>query len=139
MRGQASLVGDAGNGANGGSLVAISGGKPLPPADEQRRLRVLLVDGQDLIHWGFKMLLASESWVERFVAAHNSAQALELTRRYHPHVAVVDMHLGLESGAELVGEIRTASPDTRVLLMATFDRVSAHSAKSVGASGFVPK
>jgi DNA-binding NarL/FixJ family response regulator len=139
MRGQASLVGDAGNGANGSSLVAISGGKPLPPADEQRRLRVLLVDGQDLIHWGFKMLLAAEPWVERFVAAHNSAQALELARRYQPHVAIVDLQLGGESGADLCEQIREVSPVTRVLLMSAVDRVSAHSAKAVGGAGFVPK
>src|SRR3954452_23487676 len=135
-RGQASLVGDAGNGANGSSLVAISGGKPLPAADEQRRLRVLLVDGQDLIHWGFKMLLAAEQWVERFVSAHNSAQALELTRRYQPHVAVIDLQLGGGSGADLCEQIHDSSPATRVLLMSAADRVSAHSAKAVGASGF---
>jgi two-component system response regulator DesR len=119
--------------------VAIAGGKPLPPADEQRRLRVLLVDGQDLIHWGFKMLLAAESWVERFVAAHNSIQALELARRYQPHVAVIDLQLGGESGADLCEQMSEASPGTRVLLMSGVDRVSAHSAKAVGASGFVPK
>src|SRR5919199_931150 len=139
MRGEASLVADAGNGANSGSLVAISGGKPLPPADEQQRLGGLLVDGQDLIHWGFKMPRAAEPWVERFVAAHNSTQALELARRYQPHVAVIDLQLGGESGADLCEQIREASPATRVLLMSAADRVSAHSAKAVGASGFVPK
>ena len=118
----------------------INGGKPLPPADEQRRLRVLLVDGQDLIHWGFKMLLSAETWVERFVSAHNSAQALELARRYQPHVAVVDLQLsGTDSGAELCNQFRAVSPDTRVLLMSAVDRVSAHSARAVGAAGFVPK
>jgi DNA-binding NarL/FixJ family response regulator len=133
------LTGDTASGPNGSSLLAIHGGKPLPPADEQRRLRVLLVDGQDLIHWGFKMLLASESWVERFVAAHTSEQALELARRYQPHVAVVDLQLSGESGAELCEQIRDSSPATRVLLMSAVDRVSAHSAKAVGAAGFVPK
>jgi DNA-binding NarL/FixJ family response regulator len=132
------VTGDAVGEASGG-LVMINGGKPLPAADEQRRLRVLLVDGQDLIHWGFKMLLSSESWVERFVAAHNSTQALELARRYEPHVAVVDLHLTGESGAELCEQIRSASPSTRVLLMSAVDRVSAHSARAVGAAGFVPK
>jgi DNA-binding NarL/FixJ family response regulator len=131
--------GDASSEAGGSALLAINGGRPLAPADEHRRLRVLLVDGQDLIHWGFKMLLSAESWVERFVAAHNSAQALELARRYQPHVAVVDMQLTGESGADLCEEIRKASPATRVLLMSSVDRVTAHSAKAVGAAGFVPK
>jgi DNA-binding NarL/FixJ family response regulator len=121
-----------------GALVAYSA-KPLPPADEQRRLRVLLVDCQDLIHWGFKMLLAAEPWVERFVSAHDATQALELARRYHPHVAVIEMQLGRESGADLCEQIRAAVPSIRVLLMSGTDRVSAHSAKAVGASGFVPK
>jgi two-component system response regulator DesR len=125
--------------ATGGALLTANGGKSLPPADEQRRLRVLLADGQDLIHWGFKMLLAAEPWVERFVAAHNSAQALELARRYHPHVAVVDLQLAGESGADLCEGIRKSSPSTRVLLMSGARGVSAHSARSVGASGFVPK
>jgi DNA-binding NarL/FixJ family response regulator len=133
-----SLASEAVSGPSGG-LGVIDGGKALPPADEQRRLRVLLVDGQDLIHWGFKMLLSSESWVERFVAAHNSAQALELARRYQPHVAVIDLQLRGESGAELCEQIREASPTTRVLLMSAVDRVSAHSARAVGAAGFVPK
>jgi two-component system response regulator DesR len=123
----------------GSTLLHVNGGRSLPAADEQRRLRVLLVDGQDLIHWGFKMLLAAESWVERFVAAHNSAQALELARRYQPHVAVIDLQLAGESGAELCERIRDGAPGTRVLLMSSVDRVSAHSAKAVGASGFVPK
>src|SRR5436853_4770481 len=95
-------------------LLVINGGKSLPPADEQRRLRVLLVDTQDLIHWGFKMLLAAEPWVERFVAAHNATHALELARRYHPHVAVIDMQLGRESGADVCEQIRASVPETRV-------------------------
>ncbi|HEX8074402.1 MAG TPA: response regulator transcription factor [Thermoleophilaceae bacterium] len=123
----------------GGTLLQANGGRTLPPGDEQRRLRVLLVDGQDLIHWGFKMLLAAESWVERFVAAHTAAQALELARRYQPHVAVIDLQLSGESGAELCERIRESSRGTRVLLMSGVDRVSAHSARAVGASGFVPK
>jgi two-component system response regulator DesR len=123
----------------GGVLLQANGGKTLPRDDEQRQLRVLLVDGQDLIHWGFKMLLAEETWVERFVAAHTSAQALELAGRYQPHVAVIDLHLPGESGAELCEQMRDASRSTRVLLMSAVDRVSAHSARAVGASGFVPK
>ena len=121
------------------SALDAYGVKPLPPADEQRRLRVLLADCQDLIHWGFKMLLAAEPWVERFVSAHNATQALELARRYHPHVAVIEMQLGRESGADVCEQIRSAVPGTRVLLMSGMDRVSGHSAKAVGASGFVPK
>jgi DNA-binding NarL/FixJ family response regulator len=115
-------------------------GGTFNPGDEHRRLRVLLLDDEDVVHWGFRMLLANETWVERFHAAHTLAQALELARRHGPHVAVIDAVLGGESGADACEQIREASPDTNVLLMASGgERISAHSAKSVGASGFVPK
>ena len=64
---------------------AIDRGRTLPAGDG-RRLRVLLLDGQDLVHWGFKTLLAAEHWVERFVAAHSADEAIELARRHAPHV-----------------------------------------------------
>ena len=111
----------------------------MSPGDENRRLRVLLVDDEDVVHWGFRMLLSGESWVERFYAAHNPAQALELARRHEPHVAVVDLMLGGESGADVCERMSSVSPSTRVLLMSGNERVSGHSARAVGASGFVPK
>ena len=125
--------------AGADALAATIDGKGLAPGDERRRLRILLVDHHDLVHWGFEMLLSTEPWVERFLAALGTAQALELARRYNPHVAVIELMLGGESGAEACERIREASPDTRVLLMSGLDRISVSSAKSVGASGFVPK
>ncbi len=111
----------------------------VKPDDEDRKLRVLLVDDEDVVHWGFRMLLASETWVERFHAAHTPAQALELAQRYEPHVALIDLMLSGESGADTCEQIREVSPTTRVLLMSGIERVSAQSARSIGASGFVPK
>ena len=111
----------------------------LDPGDEQRRLRVLLVDDEDVVHWGFRKLFADENWIERFDLAYNAEEALGLVARYEPHVAMVDLMLGGESGADLCERIRAASPETRVLLMSGVERISAQSARAVGASGFVPK
>ena len=111
----------------------------LSPSDEHRRLRVLLVDDEDVVHWGFRMLLSTETWVERFHAAHTSTAALALATRYEPHVAMIDLMLGGESGADVCERIREISPSTRVLLMSGVERISAQSARAVGASGFVPK
>jgi DNA-binding NarL/FixJ family response regulator len=111
----------------------------VKPSDEHRRLRVLLVDDEDVVHWGFRMLLSGETWVERFHSAHTPNQALELAQRYEPHVAMVDLMLAGESGADVCERLREASPSTRVLLMSGLERISPQSARAVGASGFVPK
>jgi DNA-binding NarL/FixJ family response regulator len=118
-------------------LARVNGS--VSPGDEHRRLRVLLLDDEDVVHWGFRMLLSGETWVERFHAAYTVPQALELARRHEPHVALVDLTLAGESGADACERLREESPATRVLLMSSGERISAHSARSVGASGFVPK
>jgi two-component system response regulator DesR len=75
-----------------------------------RRLRVLVVDDHDVVHWGFRLMLGEQPWVERFLAARTSEEALVMTRRYTPHVALVDLFLGTESGAEVCRQLREASP-----------------------------
>ncbi|HET6447734.1 MAG TPA: response regulator transcription factor [Conexibacter sp.] len=107
--------------------------------NEERRLRVLVVDDHDVVHWGFRQLLGEQSWVERCLAARNATEAIELTHRYRPHVALVDLFLGSESGADLCETIREQSPETRVLLISGAGRISPKAAKAAGASGFVSK
>ena len=109
------------------------------PLNDDRRLRVLVVDDHDVVHWGFRLLLGEQSWVERCIAARNATEALELTRRYSPHVALVDLFLGSESGADICESIRAAAPETRVLLISGAGRISPMAAKAAGASGFVSK
>jgi len=104
-----------------------------------RRLRVLVVDDHDVVHWGFRLLLADLPWVERCLTARNDSQARELARRYEPHVALVDLFLGEQSGAELCETLRREVPSTRVLLISGAGWISSQAARVAGASGFVSK
>ncbi len=104
-----------------------------------RKLRVLVVDDHDVVHWGFRVLLLEQPWVERCLAARTGAEALALVASFEPHVALVDLFLAGESGAELCESIRKASPSTRVLLISGAGRMSAAAARAAGASGFVSK
>jgi DNA-binding NarL/FixJ family response regulator len=99
----------------------------------------MVVDDHDVVHWGFRLLLSEQPWVERCLTARSADEALELTRRYEPHVALVDLFLGEQSGAELCEDIREQSPMTRVLLISGAGWISPQAAKAAGASGFVSK
>jgi two-component system response regulator DesR len=100
---------------------------------------VLVVDDHDVVHWGFRLLLTEQPWVERCLAARTGAEALELTRTMRPHVALVDLFLAGEVGAELCRAIREASPETRVLLISGAGRMAPAAARAAGASGFISK
>ena len=110
--------------------------------DETRspeRLRVLVVDDHDVVHWGFRLMLTQQPWVERCVSAHSGEEALAMASRYRPHVALVDLFIGEESGAEVCERIRAAEPSTRVLLFSGAGEISPHAARAAGASGFAYK
>jgi len=109
------------------------------PASVDHRLRVLVVDDHDVVHWGFRLMIGELSWVERCLSARTGDEALDLTRRYAPDVALVDLFLGAESGPDVCERLRSARPELRVLLISGAGRVSAATARACGASGFVPK
>ena len=108
-------------------------------ASEPRNLRVLVVDDHDVVQWGFRLLLERQSWVERCLAASTGEEAVATCRKVQPEVALVDMLLGGESGAEVCEEIRAVSPRTRVLLISGAGVISPSVARSAGASCFISK
>ena len=103
------------------------------------RLRVLVVDDHDVVHWGFRLMLTQQPWVERCVSAHSGGEALTLAARYRPHVALVDLFIGEESGAEVCERMRAEVPETRVLLFSGAGEISPRAARTAGASGFAYK
>ena len=110
------------------------------PAEQARkRLRVLVVDDHDVVHWGFRLMLGQMSWVERCLSARTGAEALAVCRRYEPHVALVDLFLGGESGPEICERLRAEVPAPRVLLMSGAGGISARAARAAGAAGFISK
>src|ERR1700761_3173164 len=129
------MAGASGRPARHGGLMSAQPQLRRP----ETKLRVLVVDDHDVVHWGFRVLLGEQPWVERCLAARTGAEALELTRRFRPHVALVDLFLAGESGADVCESIRAASSSTRVLLISGAGRMSPAAARAAGASGFVSK
>jgi DNA-binding NarL/FixJ family response regulator len=60
-------------------------------------------------------------------------------RRYEPHVALVDLFLGDESGPEICARLRGEAPAPRVLLMSGAGGISPRAARGAGAVGFISK
>ncbi len=100
---------------------------------------MLVVDDHDVVHWGFRVMLGEQPWVQRCLAARSGAEALEILRNFRADVALVDLFLAEESGADVCDSIRRASPATRVLLISGAGRMSPAAARAAGASGFVSK
>ena len=105
----------------------------------ERRLRVLVVDDHEVVHWGFRTMLGEQPWVERCLSARTGDEAVALAERHEPDVALVDLFMGDESGADICERLRARSPNTRVLLISGAGRIMPNAAKAAGAAGFVSK
>jgi DNA-binding NarL/FixJ family response regulator len=111
----------------------------LPGPGSEKRLRILIVDDHEVVHWGFRLMLGEQPWVERCLSARTAAEAFALTQRYDPHVALVDLFVGQESGPEICERLRAESPTTSVLLISGAGRISPNAARAAGAAGFISK
>ena len=100
---------------------------------------MLIVDDHEVVHWGLRMMLGEQPWVERCLSARNTQEALALARRYDPHVALVDLFVGQESGAEICQQLLALDPRINVLLISGAGRISPSAARAAGAAGFISK
>lgn len=103
-------------------------------------IRVLLVDDQELVRAGFRMILDAEPEIEIVAEASDGLEALELADRYTVDVALMDIRMPNLDGIEATRRLLERSPGTRVLMLTTFDlNEYVYEALRAGASGFLLK
>jgi DNA-binding NarL/FixJ family response regulator len=103
-------------------------------------IRVLIADDQLLVRAGFKQLLDREPDLDVVGEAADGAEAVELARRSHPNVIVMDIRMPILDGLEATRRVIAGSPETRVLILTTFDLDEyVFEALRSGASGFLLK
>jgi DNA-binding NarL/FixJ family response regulator len=103
-------------------------------------IRVLLVDDQQLVRTGFRMILADEPEIEVVGEAGNGREALAAVDRLQPDVVIMDIQMPVMDGVEATRALaeRTAAP--RILVLTTFDGdEQVVNALRAGASGFLLK
>jgi DNA-binding NarL/FixJ family response regulator len=104
------------------------------------KLKVLLVDDQELVRSGFRMLIEAEDDMEVVGEAANGVQALQMLAKQPADVALMDIRMPVMDGVETTKQLVAAGSPTRVLVLTTFDLDEyVFSALKAGASGFMLK
>ena len=105
-----------------------------------RPVRVLLVDDDDLMRAGLKAVLSSDPAVEVVGEAGNGRAAVEQARAVAPDVVLMDVRMPDLDGIAATREILATSPDVKVVILTTFEQDDyIFGALNAGASGFLLK
>ncbi|MET8145462.1 response regulator transcription factor [Sphaerisporangium sp. NPDC005288] len=107
------------------------------PGDQ---IRVVLVDDQQLVRAGFRMVLGAQPDIEIVGEAADGADAVELMRTVRADIVLMDVRMPRVDGVEATRLIRAMPDPPKVLILTTFDLDDyAFAALKAGASGFLLK
>ncbi|MFD8491918.1 two component transcriptional regulator, LuxR family [Amycolatopsis xylanica] len=102
-------------------------------------IKVVVVDDQELMRVGFRMVLGAQEDIDVVGEAGDGAQAIKLAEQLRPDVVLMDVRMPVLDGVEATKAI-VAAGTARVLVMTTFDLDEyVYSALQGGASGFLLK
>lgn len=103
-------------------------------------IRVLLVDDQQLLRRGIRMLLETEDGIEVVGEAADGREALAVVADCSPDVVLTDARMPHMDGVELVGKLAEAHPGVPAIVLTTFDDEDiVRGAVAAGAAGFLLK
>ena len=105
-------------------------------------IRVLIVDDQELVRTGFRLLLETQPGLAVVGEAGDGEEAIERVRELRPDVVLMDIRMPTMDGVEATAKLTSGAiePAPRVLMLTTFDLDEyVFGALRAGAAGFLLK
>lgn len=101
-------------------------------------IKVLVVDDEEEICELTRSFLRKKNYCT--FGATSRHQALELVKKEHPHLVLLDLRLGQDSGLDILSEIKSIDKDIKVIMVTALDdEATIRQAKSLGADDYIAK
>jgi DNA-binding NarL/FixJ family response regulator len=105
-------------------------------------VKIVVVDDQEMVRSGFVALLNTQPDIEVVGTAADGSEAVQVVRRTHPDVVLMDVRMPVMDGIEALRQLseNPATAQTKVVMLTTFDADEyVHESLRLGASGFLLK
>ncbi|MFD2216005.1 response regulator transcription factor [Metabacillus endolithicus] len=105
-----------------------------------KKVKLLLVDDQELIRESLSIVLSLQKDFEIVGTAANGEEAIKLAERSFPDIVLMDIDMPLLNGIEATKVIKSRLPQTEVIILTTFKEIDVVTdALKNGAVGYLLK
>ncbi len=107
---------------------------------DQRKIRILLVDPHTMVRVGLKLLLDSQTGLSVVADAASASEAVQKAIEFQPDVILLELALGEDRGIDCLPQLLRMAPKANVLILTGVYDIGVHlEAVSAGAKGIVRK
>ena len=82
-------------------------------------IRVLSVDDHPLLRGGIAALIGNQTDMELVAEACNGLEAVEMFRKHHPDITLMDLQMPKMNGIDAICAIRSEFPEARIIILTT--------------------
>ena len=108
--------------------------------DMTTKIKILLVDDQQIVRRGLRMSLGLEGDIHIIGEACDGLEAIELAKKLAPDVILMDVEIPHMDGITATQTLKTITPDTNVVVLTLHDDADVKlRTLDAGAFAFVPK
>ena len=108
--------------------------------EEKPPIRVMLVEDHLMVRVGLAAIINATPGMQVVAEAGSGQIAVDLFRRHHPDITLLDLRMPGMSGVDAIKAVRAESPEARFIVLTTYDGdEDIHRALKAGANGYLLK
>ncbi|HJV47290.1 MAG TPA: response regulator transcription factor [Bacillota bacterium] len=108
--------------------------------EQQKKIRILIVDDHQLFREGIKRILEMEADFEVVGIGNDGEEACELAGQLNPDIILMDINMPKMNGVQATAQIKMISPNSRVIVLSIHDDENyVHETLCSGANGYLLK
>jgi len=105
-----------------------------------KKIRIIVVDDENVVREGFVAILKLQSDIDVVGEAINGVQAVQLASKAKPDVVLLDLAMPKQDGLTTIPKLIEILPETKILVLTSFaDSDQVYQAVKSGALGFLLK